>query len=192
MLFPFFGPRSLASLRPSRADRLRITGKVERDLELGFDELSALPAEFQIPDVGRYADGIRGRGVRLAGVLARAGALPHPMYLNAGTREGEVRVSLFRREVEPLGIVLYAREHGPLPAEEGGPFRLILPGFHDGARDIAGLAWIEIAKSPGPDNRKPSAEDAAKLVIGNQTFDPARSWFDPREHGRFVIPPPNG
>lgn len=191
MPFALFGPRSVASLRPSKADRLRLCGKIARELELGFDDLRQLPSEFQVADASCFVAGIAGAAVRLAGLLAHAQAQPHPLFVNAGTRDGAVRIAVFRQHVEPLGLVVYARDGRPLPAEEGGPFRLVLPGYHDGAGDLRDLGWIEVARSQGPDNRAALAHRAS-VVIGQQTFDAAEVWRDPRRSDTFVVPPPNG
>lgn len=185
-----FGPRSIASLRPSSAERFRVTGKVANELELSLDDLRALPAEFQIADVSRFVPGVRGEAVRLAGLLARAGAAAHPLFVNAGTRDGAVRIAVFRHQVAPLGLVVYAREGRALSAADGGPFRLVLPGYHDGAGDLRDLGWIEIATSQGPDNRATLAHRSSS-VIGQQAFDTELTWRDPRRDDTFVVPQPN-
>ncbi|MBI5362493.1 MAG: hypothetical protein HZA53_04885 [Planctomycetes bacterium] len=191
MPFAFFGPRSVASMRPSSAERFRVCGKVASELEPGFDDLRKLPAEFQIEDASRFVPGVQGEAVRLAGILAHARAQAHPLFVNAGTRDGAVRIAVFRHQVEPLGLVVYARGGRPLPAAEGGPFRFVLPGYHDGAGDLRDLGWIEVANSPGPDNRATLAHRAT-LVIGQQAFDVEETWRDPRCTDTFVVPPPNG
>lgn len=190
MPLSFFGPRSIASLRPSSPDRFRVCGKVRTEAELGFDDLRSLPSEFRIADVSRFVPGIQGEAVRLAGILARAAAKPHPLFVNAGTRDGAARIAVFRHQVEPLGLVVYARGGRPLSQADGGPFRLLLPGFHDGAGDLRDLGWIEVANGPGPDNRAALAQPAA-IVIGNQRFVAAQTWRDPRADDTFVVPPPN-
>ena len=124
----------------------------------------------------------------LATVLA--GARPHPLFVNAGRRDGSLRVALYRHQVEPLGLVLYALDGQPLPPAHGGPFRLVLPGFHDAARDLTDLGWLELATRPGVDNRAEFARERT-LVIGQQSFPAARTWRDPREDDTVVIPPPN-
>ncbi|MFO1010635.1 MAG: hypothetical protein U1F29_11290 [Planctomycetota bacterium] len=189
-MFAFLGSRSVASLRPSSAERFRVCGKVSSELELSFDDLRGLPAEYQIADAGRFARGAQGEAVRLAGLLARAGAAKHPLFLNFGNRDGSVRLAVFRHQVEPLGLVVYARGGKPLAAAEGGPFRLLLPGFHDGAGDLANLGWIEVATKAGPDERAKLAH-RAEVVIGNQAFDVERTWRDPRHADTVVVPPPN-
>ncbi|MBK7877096.1 MAG: molybdopterin-dependent oxidoreductase [Planctomycetes bacterium] len=167
-----------------------MTGKVANELELSLDDLRALPAEYRIADASRFVAGIQGEAVRLAGVLARAGAKAHPLFVNAGTRDGAVRLALFRHQVEPLALVVFARDGRALSAADGGPFRLVVPGFHDGAGDLRDLGWIEVATSPGPDNRG-VLPHRASVLIGQQRFDRERTWADPRHADTFVVPQPN-
>lgn len=186
-----FGPfgSSIASLRPSRPDRLRIAGLVGRPSELAYEDLAALPAAHQIEEVASYAQGFRGRAVRVDAVLAHVDAKPEALYLNVGTRDGSRRLALFRREAGPLALIVYARDGRPLGAAEGGPFQWVLPGFHDGARELADLGWIQVAKRAGKDDRARFVH-RPQAVIGRQAFESGAVWRDPREHDTFVIPPP--
>jgi len=190
MLSSLFGPRSVASLRPSSPEGLRLCGQLEHEREVNFDDLRNLPAVHQIAEVGHYAKGVKGQAVRLAGLFELTRAKPHPLFINAGRRDGSLRVALYRRQIEQLALVLYALDGKPLSAAQGGPFRLILPGFHDAARDIPDLGWIELAKRAGPDNRAEFAR-TRQVVVGQQSFDAARTWRDPREADTIVIPQPN-
>src|SRR5205085_12704626 len=75
-------------------------------------------------------------------LLEHVGAHPEAILVNVRSRSGFVG-TLWRREIEPLAIVAYARDGRPLPPELGGPFRLIVPGLRDEARDVLALAVIE-------------------------------------------------
>jgi hypothetical protein len=127
--------KELAAVPPGK---LRVCGEVEpRERDFGVEDLRALPAEFQIPDVGQYKSGFRGRGARLAGLLAVCGPKSGPLYLNAASRDGRKRLALWRMEVEPLALLVY----------DGGPFQLLLPGFHGPRECIEDLALLEISRT---------------------------------------------
>jgi hypothetical protein len=190
MLQSLFGGRSIASLRPSDASKLRVCGLVSAERELGVEELRAIPAEFQIAEIGHFAKGLRGQAVRLKGLMAFAGVKPNAMYLNAGARDGKLRLALFRWEVEALALVVYAHDGGALSAAQGGPFRLVIPGYHDAARDLHDLAWLEFSKRAAPDTRAEFAH-TRRIVVGQQAFDANLTWRDPRDADTIVIPPPN-
>src|SRR4051812_9206051 len=107
-----------------------VGGQVDRpNSSLGFEELSRMDARFQVDDVGAYASSARVegpplRGVRLEAFIEMCGAVPEAMYLIVRTHAG-FSASVFRREVERLAIIAYARGNEPLRAEMGGPFRLL-------------------------------------------------------------------
>src|SRR5262245_46014739 len=61
--------------------RLSITGEVAAPKKLTFDDMAAIPAEFQISDVSRIDPKRAGDAVRLAGLLKLAGAKPAARYL---------------------------------------------------------------------------------------------------------------
>lgn len=190
MLQSLFGGRSVASLRPSDASRLRVCGLVSAERELGADELRSIPAEFQIAEIGHFAKGLRGQAVRLKGLMQLAGVKSNAMFVNAGARDGKLRLALFRWEVEALALVVYAQDGAALSAAQGGPFRLVIPGYHDAARDLADLAWLEFSKRAAPDTRAEFAH-TRRIVVGQQAFDANRTWRDPRDPDTIVIPPPN-
>jgi len=127
--------KELAAVPPGK---LLVYGEIaSRTRVFGVEDLRALPVEFQIPDVGQYKSGFRGRGVRLAGLLASCGPKSGPLYLNAASRDGRKRLALWRMEVEPLGLLVYAE----------GPFRLLLPGFHGPRECIEDLALLELSRT---------------------------------------------
>jgi DMSO/TMAO reductase YedYZ molybdopterin-dependent catalytic subunit len=145
--------------------RLLVTGRiVGDDISFSPDDCRSLPTEHQIADVGAYASGVRGHGVRLQAIIDRARVYPATMYLNVRDRSGKFAASLFRRDVEQLAIVVYACEGASLAREQGGPFRLVLPGYHDECRDIPDVAWLAFSDDPGKDTRRPSHFSADELV----------------------------
>jgi hypothetical protein len=136
---------------------LAVGGQVDRpNTGLCFDDLARMDARFQVDDVGAYASSARVegapiRGVRIQAFIDMAGAVPEAMYVIVRTHAG-FSASVWRHEIERLAIVAYARGNDPLPAEMGGPFRLLLPGFKDESRDLFDLATIEFSARRAPDS----------------------------------------
>ena len=137
--------------------RLLVTGRLAGgDLSLSSDDCRSFSTEHQIADVGAFASGVRGEGVRLAALIDRARVRPEALYLNVRNRSETFAAALFRRYVEELGIVVYAFEGAPLTSDQGGPFRLVLPGFDGESRDIHDVAMLAFSNDPGDDTRRPA------------------------------------
>jgi len=170
--------------------RLWLAGDLEHgELALGHAELASLPREQQIEEVGAYASGLHGRGVRLAALVDRALPKPAARYVNLSADGGRFRASFFRTAVEDLAIVLYERDGRPLAREEGGPFRLVLPGSRDACREIGALEEIRLEREPGPDVRRHPRVQGELPPIAGASYPPG--WVEP-ETSRprtYVVPP---
>jgi len=163
---------------------------------LTFDDLAAMPAEFQVKNVGAYAavaklGGPPLAGVRLTALLQHAGANPEAILVNVRGRNGFV-ATLWRREIEPLAIVVFARDGQPLAPELGGPFRLVVPGLRDEARDVWDLAVIECSDKAASKPRNgrgipPTHSSQPGEVQGGLS----RSVPDPADPRGIVVPPPD-
>lgn len=175
--------------------RLSIGGLIDRpNFGLTFGDLDGIERKYQVENVGAYSTPARVlgtplRGVRIAGLIEMVGASPEALFLNARTHGG-FEVSVWRREIERLAIVAFARGDEPLAAEDGGPFRLLLPGFKDEARDLWDCALIEFSHKAGKDSRNarsqmPRHSSEAGEVQGGLS----RSVIDPG-HARTIITPP--
>jgi DMSO/TMAO reductase YedYZ molybdopterin-dependent catalytic subunit len=129
---------------------LRIEGEVEIPLELGYEELAALPD--QVPDCSRVVPGRAGHGVRLMAVLERARPHPEATHLELESGDGSFTATLPLAAV--TGAVLaYRLGGGPLPPAKGGPIRFLTP--HDGDCDkadghacanVKGLALLRLVR----------------------------------------------
>ena len=117
------------------AGRLRIFGALGHGArDFSAEDLAAIDAAFQTPDLGRYQPGMSGRAVRLAGVLQSCAPKPGPLYLNAASRDGAKVLAFWRHEVEPLAWIRYG----------DGAFELVVPGLAAPRASLRDLALIEI------------------------------------------------
>jgi len=132
---------------------LRVDGAVLQPITLDRDALAKLPAEHQVQDVSTLVSGMQGRGIRVKGLLqipALAIGADHATFHSA---DGRFAASLTLKQATEHGMLIYELAGGPLPAQHGGPYRLVTPGLGDLCANVKGVARIELTKGPGKDTR---------------------------------------
>jgi DMSO/TMAO reductase YedYZ molybdopterin-dependent catalytic subunit len=137
---------------------LRVGGEVVTPRQFSFDDLAALP--HQIPDISVLAPGRRGRAVRLRVLLDETGLGERATYLTLYADDGEYSASVPLDAVIDHAVVIYGLDNQPLPAEQGGPMRFLIPdvtvcgiGEVDACANVKYLSSIEASDGPGPDTR---------------------------------------
>jgi DMSO/TMAO reductase YedYZ molybdopterin-dependent catalytic subunit len=150
---------------------LRVDGLVSKPLEYTFEDLKSLPDDVQVPDVSRLNSKRPGSGVTLRGLLKLAGPQPESFWLTFHATRDDFAASIpADPAVIETGVVVYALEGQPLPAETGGPTRFLIPdpaACHtaelDECANVKFLDRIEITAGRGRDTRPVSEEDHAEL-----------------------------
>ena len=131
-------------------NRLIVTGPcVERELELSREELAALPAEHQIPDVGELVEGRAGSAVRLWAVAELAGARADARFVHVASEDESFTANLDVEDARRGALVLYALDGEPLPRRFGGPFRLLFVDSSDCSVNVKFLGRVELVQEPG-------------------------------------------
>jgi DMSO/TMAO reductase YedYZ molybdopterin-dependent catalytic subunit len=137
---------------------LRVEGEVVTPRQFSFEELAALPQ--QIPDISALAPGRQGCAVRLRALLDETGLGARATYLTLYADDGEYSASVPLEAVIDHAVVIYGLDNHPLPAEQGGPMRFLLPdvtvcgiGEVDACANVKFLSSIEASEGRGPDTR---------------------------------------
>lgn len=122
---------------------------------LSFDEgtFSHLRAEFHVVDIGSVMPGMKGKGIKIAGLLELATFPANSDHVTFFSRDGQYSASLTLDQAKNYGILVYQVDGKPLPAEKGGPFRLVTPGLGDLCANVKNVCRIEVAVGPGKDTR---------------------------------------
>jgi DMSO/TMAO reductase YedYZ molybdopterin-dependent catalytic subunit len=114
--------------------RFRISGLVERPAELTWSELQALPRQETLCDIhcvtrwSRYDNVFEGVPVRT--LLERAGVRPEARYALVHAEHGYT-TNLPLEDLDRAENLLALSHNGePLPAEHGGPVRLLVPHLY--------------------------------------------------------------
>ena len=141
--------------RPT-SNTLWIDGAVIQPLSFDALGLAKLAAEHQVPEVSAVAPGMRGVGIRVKGLLDIATIHIDADHVTFHSQDGQFAASLTLSQAREYGILIYELDGGPLPAQKGGPFRLVVPGLGDLCANVKGVVRIELSKGPGKDTRPSS------------------------------------
>ena len=108
---------------------LKISGLLEREMSLTFDDLSGVDAEQQIADMSQIDPKRQGGAVRLSGLLAVVGVKAEAAYLGLHASHDDFHASVPLDAVRERGLVIYRDAQGsPLNASAGGPVPVALHG----------------------------------------------------------------
>src|SRR5207244_3307389 len=111
----------ITELEKSGPGILRIEGAVIQPIMLDCDALAKLPAEYQISDVGALVPGMRGRGVRMKGVLEVPALTIGADHATFHSADGRFAASLTLKQATEHGILIYQLDEEPLSEQNGGP-----------------------------------------------------------------------
>lgn len=134
-------------------DVVRVEGEVIRPIAFSREALRQLPEEHQVADVSAVQPGMTGRGIRLEGLLAIPAINIGVDHVTIHANDGRFAVTLTLEQAKAYGILIYELDHAPLPADRGGPFRLITPGLGDACANVKGVGRIELRRGAGKDTR---------------------------------------
>ena len=129
--------------------RFRITGQVDRPLELTWAELQALPRQETLCDIhcvtrwSRYDNLFAGVPVRA--LLERAGVRPAARYALVHAEQGFTTNLPLEDLDRPENLLALSHNGEALPPEHGGPVRLLVPHlyFWKSAKWVRGFELLE-------------------------------------------------
>ena len=137
---------------------VRIDGAVVQPVSLDRDTLALLPEEHRVDDVGTVMPGMKGKAIRVKGLLdvpALAVAADHVTFHSI---DGKYAATLTLQQARDFGLLLYEVDGQPLPDSKGGPFRLVTPGLGDLCANVKGVGRLEVRVGSGKDTRPPQEE----------------------------------
>lgn len=114
--------------------RLGVTGLVERPMELGYDELRALPnvemrADFHCVTGWSKLDNVW-LGVRAADVIGAAGPQPEAAHATVGAEYGYTANLPLDSLMDPETLLAWGHNGGDLAPKHGWPLRLVVPRLY--------------------------------------------------------------
>jgi 2-dehydropantoate 2-reductase len=133
--------------------RVRIEGAVVQPVSFDRTAIASLPEEHQL-DVSTVMPGMKGRGIRLKGLLDIPALAIEADQVSFHAGDGKYSVCLTLQQAKEYGVLVYELDGAALPDTKGGPFRLVTPGLGDLCANVKGVARIEITQGPGRDTRQ--------------------------------------
>ena len=119
--------------------RLRVTGKVDRPLELTYEEIRCLPKVQASPILvcpGFFEDEATWAGTPIAEVLALAGVQPEAQRLELVSADGYTTSLSLESALDRANFLAYEWDGEPLPRLHGFPLRVVIP-------DAQGNQWTK-------------------------------------------------
>ena len=120
--------------------RLRVDGLVDTPLDLDLGDLAAMPQQLMVDDFGCLegwtVPGLRWRGVAVADLLDRAAAPPEAAWVQLSADDFSLPLPIAEARTALLALEV---NDEPLPAEHGGPARLVVPG----GECFTSIKWTE-------------------------------------------------
>ncbi|MSQ77905.1 MAG: 2-dehydropantoate 2-reductase [Nitrospiraceae bacterium] len=132
---------------------LRIEGAVVQPVTLDRESLTKLPAEHQVSDLGTIMPNMKGKAIRVKGVLEVPALAVGADHVTFHSQDGQFAASLTVKQAAEYGVLVYELDGQPMPESKGGPFRLVAPGLGDLCANVKGVVRIELTKGPGKDTR---------------------------------------
>jgi DMSO/TMAO reductase YedYZ molybdopterin-dependent catalytic subunit len=111
--------------------RLRVTGKVDRPLELTYEEIRCLPKVEASPVLvcpGFFTDEATWGGTPIADVLALAGVQAGAERLELVSADGYTTLLPLEKALDRANFLAYEWDGEPLPRLHGFPLRVVIPG----------------------------------------------------------------
>lgn len=133
--------------------RVRIEGAVVQPLSFDRAAIASLPTEHHV-DVSTVMSGMKGRGIRLRGLLDVPALAIGADHVAFHASDGTYSACLTLEQAREHGVLVYELDGASLPDTRGGPFRLITPGLGDLCANVKGVTRIEVTKGPGRDTRQ--------------------------------------
>jgi len=145
--------KAITEREQTGSDTLRIDGAVVQPVTLDRVALAQLPAEHQIFDMSVVHSNMNGQGIRVKGLLDIPACEIGADHVTFHASDGRFAASLTLSQAIEYGIVVYQIDGQAVPANKGGPFRLITPGLGDLCANVKGVSRIEVRRGPGKDTR---------------------------------------
>ena len=132
---------------------VRIDGAVVQPVSLTRTALGQLPREQRVDDISEVMPSMRGRAIRVKGLLEIPALAVDADHVTFHSIDGKYAATLTLQQAQDFGLLLYELDGQPLPDGKGGPYRLVTPGLGDLCANVKAVGRIEVRAGSGKDTR---------------------------------------
>ncbi|MBS0179864.1 MAG: 2-dehydropantoate 2-reductase [Nitrospira sp.] len=132
---------------------VRIDGAVVQPVSLTRTALGQLPQEQRVDDISEMMPSMRGRAIRVKGLLEIPALAVDADHVTFHSIDGKYAATLTLQQAQDFGLLLYELDGEPLPDGKGGPYRLVTPGLGDLCANVKAVGRIEVRAGSGKDTR---------------------------------------
>ena len=132
---------------------VRIDGAVVQPVSLTRTALGQLPQEHRVDDISEVMPSMRGRAIRVKGLLEIPALAVDADHVTFHSVDGKYAATLTLQQARDFGLLLYELDGQPLPDGKGGPYRLVTPGLGDLCANVKAVGRIEVRAGSGKDTR---------------------------------------
>jgi DMSO/TMAO reductase YedYZ molybdopterin-dependent catalytic subunit len=130
---------------------LLVNGACAAPLTLDWAALDALArGDDLVRDTAAFSPKVRGEGVRLGAILARARPLSSATHVMVHD-DGEYRACLTLAEARAAAVLAHRLDGAPLPEAQGGPARLLVPTSANACMSVKRVVRVELLERAEPD-----------------------------------------
>ncbi len=137
-------------------------------------DLEGLNRHYQIPDLSTVDARLQGKAVRLRKLVDLAGPDYGAEWMTIESADGEYSVSLPLNETTRTAVIIHEVDGQPIPHDEGGPVRFVVPFHADQCVNVKSVGRIVLSREPGRDTRPSQQEGAAPAKDAARTGESAQ------------------
>ena len=144
---------------------VRIDGAVVQPVSLTRTALGQLPQEHRVDDISEVMPSMRGRAIRVKGLLEIPALAVDADHVTFHSVDGKYAATLTLQQARDFGLLLlYELDGQPLPDGKGGPYRLVTPGLGDLCANVKAVGRIEVRRDRGRIRGQPSGRRNVLLM----------------------------
>jgi DMSO/TMAO reductase YedYZ molybdopterin-dependent catalytic subunit len=138
---------------------LTIEGECARPTSFSYHDMASLHSDYQVPDVSKIDERLKGSAVRLRALIDMVGPDRSAKWLTVESEDGKFFVSLPLRDSSETALMIIGIGKQPLERDAGGPVRFIIPFHPDDCTKVKGARRISLTSERGRDTRPSTAAE---------------------------------